>query len=297
MKDPSIGHLVAVKGTSRRRRRYPFTGALLLLGGLAGMAWFWYSVFSPLFQNPRDYAALEREFRKEVREVLTGGRGTDEEGGVSLPRWPLAQTDVQKRLVACADGQVARGVQFTRGYHPIGFPWGDIPDHLGTSLDVVIRCVRAVGLDLQQMLHYDRVGHPARYPLGIWGHPPPDRSIDHRRMPNLYTFIQTFIERLDSVAQTPAHQARFLPGDIVFWSGKKRGEYPGMVGIVNDRRDDRGTPLVVALAPEERRVTDHHRLTDWKIVAHYRVEPDKVLERFLETNPTANLAPHPDHVR
>lgn len=297
MKGRSPSGLVTVKGTSRRRRRYPFTSALLVLGGLTAMTWFWYSVFSPLFQDPRDYAALEREFRQEVRGVLTGGRGTDEESGESLPPWPPVQTDVQISLVTCADAQVARGVRFTRGYHPIGYPWGDIPDHLGTSLDVVIRCVRAVGLDLQQMLHYDRVGHPARYPLSIWGHAPPDRSIDHRRMPNFYTFIQTFMDRFESLAQTPAHQARFWPGDIVFWSGKKRGEYPAMVGIVTDRRDARGTPLVVALAPDERRVTDHHRLTDWKITAHYRVDPDKILERFLETNPTANLAPHPDHVR
>jgi uncharacterized protein YijF (DUF1287 family) len=285
---------MAVRGR-RRRRRTPFTGALFIVALLGGMAWFWYSVFSPLFQDPKEYAALERTFRKEVREVLTGGRVADQERGNTLPQWPEPLSEVQIRLVACADSQVARGVRFTTGYHPIAFPWGDIPDHLGTSLDVVIRCLRDVGLDLQQMLHFDRVGHPARYPLSIWGHPPADRSIDHRRMPNFYTFLQTFFDRFESVATTPEQQAKFQPGDIVFWSGKKRGEYPAMVGVVVDRRDAQGNPKVVTLAPDERRVTDHHGLTDWNIVAHYRVGPDQILERFLDTNPTANLAPHPDH--
>ena len=133
-------------------------------------------------------------------------------------------------------------VRFTPGYHKMTYPWGDIPVHLATAPDLVIRCARATGLDLQQLVHMDRVREPSRYPLRIWANRRPDRSIDHRRLPNLYTFIKAYLPPLPVYTDSAEKLASFHPGDLVFWVAPGGGDYPGLVGIVTDRDIKRALP-------------------------------------------------------
>jgi uncharacterized protein YijF (DUF1287 family) len=86
-------------------------------------------------------------------------------------------------------------------------------------------------------------------------------------------------------------RAAFLPGDLGFWTPGGGGAHPGLVGIVLDRRDARGYPLVATVTHDDGWVTDHHPINHWPITGHYRVHPDALLERFLEQNPTAELLP------
>lgn len=261
-------------------------------GLLSLIAWAWYAVFSPLFEDPQSWIAKERAMRRAVVEVLTGT--TSEEGQkTTLPPWPLEITGTQRELVACAEAQVARGVRLSTSYHAITYPWGDLSDYLGASPDLIVRCLRAVGLDMQQMIHIDRSKNARRYPLHLWSSPRPDRSIDHRRLANLHAFIQTFGEVLPTVADTAEKRAAFAPGDLVFWTSTAGGEHPSLAGIVMDRRDADGQPLVTTLVPSERTMSDHHRLTDWTITGHFRVRPGDMLERFYDTNPQAVLKPRP----
>ena len=138
----------------------------------------------------------------------------------------------------------------------------------------------------------NRTSQPDRYPLRIWANKKPDRSMDHRRLPNLYTFLKAFAgPNLPVLMDSSKKLAKFQPGDIVFWVAEGGGEFPGNVGIVTDRRGTDGTPRVITILPIERRISDHHRLDKWTVTNHLRIDPDAVLDRFLQQNPDARLAP------
>ena len=277
--------------SSRSRRSSPIFLLLVLSLLFSMIGWAWYAVFSPLFQDPQDWIAKERAMRRAVVEVLTGT--IEESGAPSLPPWPKPLDGTQLELVACAEAQVARGVRLSTAYHAVSYPWGDLSDYLGASPDLVVRCLRSVGIDLQQMIHIDRSKHPRRYPLHLWASTRPDRSIDHRRLANLHVFARTFAEVLPTVADTAEKRANFWPGDLVFWTSTAGGEHPSLAGIVTDRRDAEGQPLVTTLVPTERVMSDQHRLTDWPITGHFRIRPGDLLERFLDKNPQAVLKPRP----
>lgn len=277
----------------RRKKRRPLVFIAFVLAGFAGVVFLWLDVFTPLFEDPDRWVEKNRAFTDSIREVVTGRPyGVDTSG--ELPSWPDAMNEAQIKLVACAQGQVALGVKAAGGYHSIDYPWGDLANkRLGTSPDLAIRCLRELGLDLQQLIHIDRVRHPQRYPLSKWANKRPDKSIDHRRLPNLYEFFKKFAEQHSDMTDSLAKLAKFQPGDIVFWLGAKGGEYPAFVGVVSDRREASGAPRVITLARDEKWVSDSHSVNDWQVMGHFRVEPDSVLERFLQENPGAPLQPRP----
>ena len=275
-----------------RRRRHPLLLSVGALVAAAAIGWLWYYVFHPLFEDPKDFVGRQRAYRAAITEILTGSVG-DAPPAPSLPPWPPPATPDTRAIVACAEAQVARGVRLSTRYHPMDYPWGDLPEHLAASPDVAIRCLRAVGLDLQQMIHQDRVRHPRRYPLHLWASTRPDKAIDHRRLANLYTFLKAFGDREGVSAEDPQRLAAFHPGDLVFWTTASGGEFPGLVGIVLDRRNAEGVPLVATLFPDDKVVTDAHHLTDWPITGHVHVLPERLLERFFEANPQVHLVPRP----
>jgi len=265
---------------------------LVICGAIAGIAWLWVSVFAPLFSDPDDWVNKNKRYRSLVMEVVSG-RSASAPEVPDLPPWPPSLTDAQVKILACAERQVVRGVRIRRAYQKISYPWGDIPEYQGTSPDLIIRCLRAVGLDLQQLIHIDRTRYSKRYPLRIWKNRRANTSIDHRRMPNLYTFIRYYMKPLPTLADSVKKRARFQPGDFVFWVAPGGGEYPGMAGIVTDRRDRDGIPRVVTITRADLRMTDSHRLTDWRVMGHFRVDPDNLREKFLTENPEARLQPRP----
>jgi len=278
----------------RKRRRRKVSPALLvvLVAGLGfALGWLWYWVFAPLFVDADEYIAKERKFRRTIRHVLVG-RPDGLPDVPDLPEWPDPMNDAQVRILACAEEQVAYHVRYTPSYFKLDYPWGDLPKHLSTAPDLIIRCLRATGLDLQQLVHIDRSAFPERYPLRIWANKKPDRSIDHRRLPNLYTFLKTYAgPELPVLTDSAEKLSRFQPGDIVFWVADGGGEFPGKVGIVTDRRGSDGTPRVITIIDNERRISSHHRLDKWTVTGHFRLNPDTLLDLFLQQNPDARLAP------
>ena len=116
-------------------------------------------------------------------------------------------------LAARAREQVGVTVSYNGGYQSIPYPNGDVPRETGVCTDVVIRAMRAFGLDLQKAVHEDMKAHFSKYPK-IWGLKTTDRSIDHRRVPNLRTF---FARKGWSVPITE-NAADYKPGDLVTWT-------------------------------------------------------------------------------
>ena len=172
------------------------------------------------------------------------------------------------RLVKAAIERTKHEVRYDGSYFVISYPDGDVPNDRGVCTDVVIRAYRALGVDLQQLVHEDMQHHFDAYPSKrIWGLTEPDPNIDHRRVPNL----QLFFKRNGIELRPSEDPSDYKPGDIVTWM--LPGNLPH-IGIVTDRKaDGSGTPLVVHNIGEGPKLEDV--LFYFKITGHYRYEPKR----------------------
>ncbi|MCP3958168.1 MAG: DUF1287 domain-containing protein [bacterium] len=163
-----------------------------------------------------------------------------------------------RRLVDAAIERTRQRVRYDGSYRQIPYPGGDVPGDVGVCTDVVIRSYRAVGIDLQKEVHEDMGIAFSAYP-GNWGLRRPDPNIDHRRVPNLRTFLRR------RGAELPV-TAEFRPGDVVTWM--LAGNRPH-VGLVIDRLAADGTrPLIVHNVGAGPRIDD--ALLRYRITGHYR---------------------------
>ncbi len=138
------------------------------------------------------------------------------------------------QLIAAARRQIGVTLSYDPAYSRLDFPGGDVVRAKGVCTDVVIRAYRdAFALDLQALVNADMRRAFGAYPRR-WGLRTTDRNIDHRRVPNL----QTFLKR--SGASLPVGD--WQPGDI--FTSIINGSLPH-IGIVSDQRAARGHPLVI----------------------------------------------------
>lgn len=128
--------------------------------------------------------------------------------------------------------------QVTKIYDPsyvkMKYPNGDIPIERGVCCDVVIRAFRAVGIDFQKEIHLDMKNSFDAYPK-IWGLKSPDPNIDHRRVPN----IMTFLERNKKSLSVTSKASEYKPGDIVTWKIPGNLDHIGLVSNVKVKNSDR----------------------------------------------------------
>lgn len=101
----------------------------------------------------------------------------------------------QSSLVDSAKERLSHFVIYDGSYQKIAYPNGDVDANKGVCTDVVIRSYRALGVDLQQLVHEDMKQNFSAYPT-IWGLTRPDSNIDHRRVPNLETFLKDMANHL-----------------------------------------------------------------------------------------------------
>ncbi len=181
------------------------------------------------------------------------------------PSWGVADS-FPHRLVEAALERTTHTVHYDASYFSISYPGGDVPADRGVCTDVVIRSYRALGIDLQRLVHEDMRHHFNAYPSKrIWGLARPDTNIDHRRVPNL----QTFFKRYGIELARSGNSSDYAPGDIVTWM--LPGNLPH-IGIVTDKKDARsGRPLIVHNIGAGPKLDD--MLFFYKITGHYRYEP------------------------
>lgn len=182
------------------------------------------------------------------------------EGTVSaatLPAEPWA-----KKLVDAAKSQIGVTLQYDPAYTRIAFPGGDVPRVKGVCTDVITRAYRdGLGIDLQALVHADMQRSFQSYPA-IWGLSAPDPNIDHRRVPNLTTFLA----RRGAEVQPGTPGSDFRPGDIVTQSlpGNKTH-----IVLVANTLNDNGTGLLAI-----HNIGSGARLEDvlpvFPITGHYR---------------------------
>lgn len=165
------------------------------------------------------------------------------------------------RFVAAAIERTTHRVTYDGSYRRLDYPGGDVPDSIGVCTDVVVRAYRSVGIDLQKLVHEDMVRNFSEYPQN-WALDRPDRNIDHRRVPNLQTFLRR--HEAEMTGSTDANE--FKAGDLVTWV--LPGNLPH-IGIVIDRvsADGRRRLVVhnIGSGPKAEDV-----LLSYPITGHYR---------------------------
>ena len=170
--------------------------------------------------------------------------------------------DWGEKLVAAARGQVGRTVLYDPAYVRLAYPGGDVPLDRGVCSDVVIRAYRtAFGLDLQEAVHRDMAANFGAYPT-TWGLRGPDRNIDHRRVPNLETFLRR------KGAKLPP-QAPWKAGDLIT-QRLMPGSLPHIL-IATGRRTAAGEEIIVENIGAGAQVGTPRAMA--QLVGHFRLPP------------------------
>ncbi len=173
----------------------------------------------------------------------------------------LAQTgSMGDKLAAAALAHSGETIAFDPSYCKIAYPNGDVAPNKGSAADVIIRCYRKLGIDLQKEVHDDMADHFKLYP-SLWGALVPDTHIDHRRVPNL----QRFFERKGQTLTKSLNPADYHPGDIVVWELANADKHIGIV--VPGPGNRTGEAWVVHHLADG--VKWENSLFDYKIVAHF----------------------------
>jgi uncharacterized protein len=173
---------------------------------------------------------------------------------------PVRSPQIQ-RLLDNANSQTRTTNSYDPAYVAIAYPNGDVPIETGVCTDVVIRGFRGAGVDLQQVVHEDMLGHFSQYPQE-WGLASPDSNIDHRRVPNLMRFF----ERQGKSLPVTRNAADYQPGDVVTWDLGEGAWHTGLVSNLRSRLT--GRSLIIHNVGAGARQQDV--LFRWPILGHYR---------------------------
>jgi uncharacterized protein YijF (DUF1287 family) len=142
-----------------------------------------------------------------------------------------------------------------------GYPMGDVPTSRGACTDVVVRSLREIGIDLQELVHDDLLRDMQAYGVSSV-----DPHIDHRRVSTMFTYLQ---RNAMSVTADLHDKKAWRAGDIVFVAWQfKRGALPEHVGIISDKIGPRGLPLVIENGGP--RAIEADSLGRGKVVGHFR---------------------------
>jgi uncharacterized protein len=153
----------------------------------------------------------------------------------------LAQSVLSARVekvVKAAVAQVGVTLYYDPAYTNLKYPMGDVPLERGVCTDVIIRALRNVNIDLQELVHKDMLRNFAAYPK-LWGLTRPDSNIDHRRVPNLEVFMQ----RQGKQIRLSSNGLDYKAGDIVTWTLPSGRLHIGLVSNQLDATKQR--PLIV----------------------------------------------------
>jgi uncharacterized protein len=179
-----------------------------------------------------------------------------------LPSVALAQQSARPAaLISAARKQIGVTITYDPAYSRLAFPGGDVPRSKGVCTDVVIRAFRdAFGLDLQALVNADMKRAFSAYPKR-WGLKSTDRNIDHRRVPNL----ETFLSRQGARLAIASDASSWRPGDIM--TCLVGGNLPH-IGIISDKKTLTGRPLVIHNIG--RGTKEEDILFAFKLTGHFR---------------------------
>ncbi len=176
-----------------------------------------------------------------------------------------ASAYAQQTLEQAAIDRTKHQITYDGRYIKIAYPNGDVPSNIGVCTDVIIRSYRALGIDLQELVHKDMATNFAKYPSKrMWGLNKPDTNIDHRRVPNLQVFFKRNGTEL-SISNTGED---YKSGDIVTWM--LPGNLPHIGIVTSHKSADGKRPLIVHNIGRGPKLED--MLFSYEITGHYRYD-------------------------
>lgn len=191
------------------------------------------------------------------RPLLQGA--TPEQVEAARARLPKDETFATKLAHAALD-RTRHKVRYEPDYVRLDYPNGDVPADTGVCTDEVIRSYRALGLDLQKLVHEDMKRNFSAYPKN-WGLSRPDPNIDHRRVPNL----KTFFKRKGSSLPVTDKPEDYLPGDLITCTVPPHLPH---IAIVVPAPDGGPRPWIVHNIGNGPQLED--RLFEFPLTGHYR---------------------------
>lgn len=227
-----------------RRKAPSFLGGWVLMLIAASIAYFFGKPLMPFLRAQQDTASVERADLLISRMMTSPSLG--------------------ERLAAAALQQTKWRIAFDNSYRVIGYPGGDIPADRGYGPDVVVRAFRAVGIDLQRLVHEDMSAHFKAYP-DIFNATKPDPNIDHRRVANLERFFKRHGEELSATR----HASDYAVGDIVIWRVGSQKHIGILVPAPGDRPEERWVVHNLDRGP-----VWGDDLADFEVIGHYRYGGD-----------------------
>jgi hypothetical protein len=133
--------------------------------------------------------------------------------------------DDQTDILDGARKYIATNPIYKSKYYSTGYP----DDEYGVCTDVVANAMLNAGYDLRQLVNDDIIAHPDDYDIET-----PDINIDFRRVKNLKVYFKhTAISLTTDINRIEEWQG----GDIVIFKTH--------IGIVSDKRNDKGIPYVI----------------------------------------------------
>ncbi|MGB0906790.1 MAG: DUF1287 domain-containing protein [Maricaulaceae bacterium] len=150
----------------------------------------------------------------------------------------FASSASAEAVVFAAQQRTLADVRYDPKYVTLAYPGGDVSSDTGVCTDVIIRTYRnAFDFDFQKAVHEDMRANFKSYP-NHWGLKRADKNIDHRRVPNL----ETYLKRQGAAVPITKNPEDYKPGDIVSW--RLGGRLPH-IGIVSNKKSEWGTPLII----------------------------------------------------
>lgn len=158
--------------------------------------------------------------------------------------------DDQTDVLASARAYLDTKPRYQSKYYAGGWP----DDGYGVCTDVVAFALLGAGYDLKTLLTADEAAEPEAYPDAA------DPNIDFRRVRNLMVWFER-----NAVSLTTD------PGKIEQWQGGDIVIYHEHIGIVSDRRNSRGIPLLLHNGSPLQPSFEQDVLAAREILGHYRI--------------------------
>lgn len=158
------------------------------------------------------------------------------------------QTDILKSAKKYLDTKP----QYMSVYYASGYP----DDQYGVCTDVVGFALKGAGYNLMELVNQDILDYREDYSIDQV-----DSHIDFRRVKNLLVYFRrNAISLTTDVMQIAEWQA----GDIVVWGSH--------IGLISDKRNEKGIPYVLHHANPEQTSYEEDILENWgEILGHFRI--------------------------
>jgi uncharacterized protein YijF (DUF1287 family) len=167
------------------------------------------------------------------------------------------------RLAHAALDRTKHEVRYDPAYLNIPYPGGDVPVNTGVCTDEIVRAYRALGYDLQRLVHEDMKQNFSAYPSD-WGLKKPDKNIDHRRVLNL----QVYFKRRGAQVPVTDKPTSYRPGDLITCTVPPNLPH---IALVVPAPDGGERPWIVHNIGRGPQLED--RLFEFPLTGHYRWHP------------------------